>query len=226
LAVLDAGSVALGECLSVERLRPLDPARRRNLLRYWIRRRGARAPSTRKLAAIEHDMLVASADRMPCMGWDGWEIRRHRSLLYCEPQLPELQPEQILPWRVDAPLTLPAGLGRLRLTPTESGGLSAAKLTDTLSVRFRVGGESLQPAGDAFHRKLKKLLQAAGILPWWRDRLPLVYCGRRLVAVGDLWIATDFAAREGEPARVIAWEDCPAIVGPCSVGMSGNHTDV
>ena len=215
LAALDAENVAVSECLNVERLRTLDPGRRRNLLRYWLRHRGARAPSTRKLAAIEHDMLAAGADRVPCMGWDGWEIRRHRNLLYCERQLPELPAQQRLEWRVDAPLTLPAGLGRLLLvpsaSPTHSNALSAAKLTGALGVRFRVGGESWQPAGDAFHRQLKKMLQAAAILPWWRDRVPLIYAGEQLLAVGDLWIAADFAAREGEEAWAIVWENRPSI---------------
>lgn len=211
LAELDAEHALRGECLDVECLRPLNAERRRNLLRYWIRGRGARAPSTRKLAAIEHDMLAAAADRVPCMGWDGWEIRRHRRMLYCERQLPELALDQALEWQARAPLTLPAGLGKLRIDAAAAGGLDAAKLADTLSVRFRGGGESVQLAGDGFHRKLKKLLQASAILPWWRDRLPLIYCDGQLIAVGDLWIAADFAAREGEAASVIVWEDRPHI---------------
>lgn len=211
IAALDADGAFVGECLDVERLRALDPERRRNLLRYWIRRRGARAPSTRKLSAIEHDMLAAGADRIPCMGWDGWEIRRHRELLYCEPRLPEIDLDQRLQWRVAAPLALPSGLGELRLAGSASGGLSAARIGDTLEVRFRSGGESLQPAGDACHRKLKKLLQAAAILPWWRDRLPLIYAQGQLLAVGDLWIESEFVAREGEPALSIVWERRPGI---------------
>ena len=211
LAALDAEDALVGECLDVERLRALDPERRRNLLRYWIRRRGARAPSTRKLSAIEHDMLAASADRIPCMGWDGWEIRRHRELLYCEPRLPEIDHDQRLEWHTTAPLPLPSGLGELRLVSSESGGLSAARLGESLEVRFRAGGESIQPAGDEHHRKLKKLLQAAAILPWWRDRLPLIYARGRLLAVGDLWIESEFMADDGEPACTIAWERRPRI---------------
>lgn len=211
LAEIDAEHAVRGECLDVECLRPLNEERRRNLLRYWIRRRGARAPSTRKLAAIEHDMLAAAADRVPCMGWGGWEIRRHRGLLYCERQLPELVLDQALEWQAQAPLTLPAGLGKLRLDAATAGGLNLAKLATTLDVRFRAGGESVQLAGDAFHRKLKKLLQSAAILPWWRDRLPLIYSDGQLIAVGDLWIAADFAAHPGEAASTIVWEDRPQI---------------
>lgn len=211
LAEIDAEHAVRGECLDVESLRPLDAERRRNLLRYWIRRRGARAPATRKLAAIEHDMLAAAEDRVPCMGWDGWEIHRHRGLLYCERQCPERVLDQALEWQPPAPLTLPAGLGKLRIDAAAAGGLNSAKLAATLSVRFRAGGESLQLAGDAFHRKLKKLLQSAAILPWWRGRLPLIYSDGQLIAVGDLWIAADFAAQAGEPASAIVWEDRPRI---------------
>lgn len=211
LAALDADGALIGECLDVDRLRTLDPERRRNLLRFWIRRRGARAPSTRKLFAIEHDMLTAGADRIPSMGWDGWEIRRHRDLLYCEPRLPEIDLEQRLTWRATNPLTLPSGLGELRLVSGASIGVSAARLGEVLEVRFRAGGESIQPVGDDHHRKLKKLLQAAAILPWWRDRLPLIYAHGRLLAVGDLWIESEFMAQEGEPALAIRWERRPHI---------------
>ncbi|WP_153067421.1 tRNA lysidine(34) synthetase TilS [Steroidobacter cummioxidans] len=213
LAAIDAEQAIEGERLSVAALRALNPERRRNLLRYWIRRRGARAPSTRKLAGIEHDMLAASLDRVPCVGWDGWEMRRHRGWLYCEQKLPALDTKQVLEWPTHAPLQLPAGLGALRISPGEPGRLSAAKLPATLTVRFRGGGETLQPVGHAIHHKLKKLLQASAILPWWRERLPLVYAGKQLVAVGDLWIAAEFAARDHEPAVSIRWESRPTIVG-------------
>ncbi|MBL8269611.1 tRNA lysidine(34) synthetase TilS [Steroidobacter sp.] len=212
LAALDAERAIDGDCLEVAALAVLSPERRRNLLRYWIRRRGARAPSTRKLAAIEHDMLAASQDRVPCIAWDGWELRRHRGWLYCEPQLPALDAEQVLDWHRQSSLDLPASLGRLRMVPAEAGALSAAKLPATLTVRFRAGGETLQPVGHAFHHKLKKLLQASAILPWWRERVPLIYAGQQLVAVGDLWIAAEFAAADGEPGMTIAWEPRPSLV--------------
>ena len=213
LAGIDAERAIQGDCLSVAALAALDPERRRNLLRYWIRRRGARAPSTRKLAGIEHDMLAASVDRVPRVAWDGWEMRRHRGWLYCEQKLPALDAGQEIEWHTHALLQLPASLGSLRISPGEPGRLSAAKLPATLTVRFRVGGETLQPAGHAIHHKLKKLLQASAILPWWRERLPLIYAGKQLVAVGDLWIAAEFAAHDGEPAVSIVWEQRPTIVG-------------
>lgn len=211
LAAADLETVAIGACLVMDRLASLAPARRRNVLRHWIRQQGVRAPSTRKLATIERDLLIAREDRLPCVEWDGVQVRRHRGLLYCMRQRPSFEPADALTWKVSQVLELPAQLGRLRVQRDALGGLAAARLPEALQVHFRHGGEELQPAGDPHHRKLKKLLQDARVLPWWRDRVPLIYAADRLVAVGDLWIAEEFAARGGEDALRIVWEGKPEI---------------
>ena len=38
---------------------------------------------------------------------------------------------------------------------------------------------------------------------WWRERLPLIYAGKQLVAVGDLWIAAEFATEAGEAGLAV-----------------------
>ena len=212
LAAADLESVAIGSCLSMTQLASLAPARRRNVLRHWIRQHGMRVPSTRKLATIERDLLIAREDRLPCVEWGDVEVRRHRGLLYCMRQRPAFEPADPLPWNVSQVLELPAQLGRLRAQRDAAGGLAVARARGELQVHFRRGGEELQPAGDPHHRKLKKLLQDAGVLPWWRDRVPLIYSAEQLVAVGDLWIAEEFAARHGEDALRIVWEERPQLI--------------
>jgi tRNA(Ile)-lysidine synthase len=212
LGQADLATARVGECLDVGALSALDPTRRRNLLRCWLRGRGARAPSTRKLAAIDHDMLNAQEDRSPCIEWDGFEVRRHRGLLYAAPCIVPLDPaHHDLTWDGRAPLTLPAALGALRVEHTPGSGLDAAIMSRGLHVRFRAGGEEIRPTGDAHHRKLRKLLQSADILPWWRDRLPLMYVEERLACVGDLWIAQEFAASDARDGVAIVWEGKPTM---------------
>jgi len=217
LARQDLAVAAVGECLRVAALASLEVARRRNLLRYWLRVRGARLPSTRKLLALEHDMLAAQEDRLPCVRWDDFEVRRHRGLLYGARQLPAmagLPTPLVWPWR--SALALPAGLGRLEMRPVHGGGLAPARLPECLQVAFRSGGG--HTAGLVQHRKLKKLLQEAAVLPWWRDRVPLIYAAGQLVAVGDLWIAEELAAGRGEQGVGILWCDRPAAMVPLSSG--------
>lgn len=106
---------------------------------------------------------------------------------------------QILIWDRDIPLTLPNDLGRLMATPTKGKGIKAA-LWQTLpiTVRFRRGGERCRPVGRKDNHELKKLFQESGIPPWLRDRIPLVYLGEQLAAVGGLWLCEPFQASSEE----------------------------
>jgi tRNA(Ile)-lysidine synthase len=52
------------------------------------------------------------------------------------------------------------------------------------------------------------------VLPWWRNCLPLLYKNEQLVAVGDLWVAEEFAAPAGAPAVSVLWDERPALLAP------------
>ena len=54
-------------------------------------------------------------------------------------------------------------------------------------------------------RTLKNLFQEAGIPPWERDRLPLLYCGEDLVWVPGLGIAAGYRAAKGCAGLLPEW---------------------
>jgi hypothetical protein len=58
---------------------------------------------------------------------------------------------------------------------------------------------------------LRKWLQEHDVLPWRRENLPLFFAGDRLIAVADLGVAAEFAARSGEPSWRIAWNRSGAV---------------
>jgi len=210
-AAADLASAATdrSDCLAIPALQALSELRQRHLLRYWLRQLNLPIPDARQLQHILHDALTAAADRNPCIHWPGAEIRRYRDRLYAMPSLRPHDARQRFLWRVDAevwpPLELPS-VGRLALCKAMGEGLrSEAFAGGSLIVGFRQGGERFQPAGRRHSQELKKLLQQAGIPPWERERLPLVYRPRErrrnceLLAVVGLGIAADFAAEPGEP---------------------------
>jgi tRNA(Ile)-lysidine synthase len=81
-----------------------------------------------------------------------------------------------------------------------------------LTVRFRVGGERFKPLQERHSRKLKKWLQLAGVVPWMRARIPLLYRDSALVAVGDLWLSDEVREVEaGGPAWRVDWSDHPPV---------------
>jgi tRNA(Ile)-lysidine synthase len=76
-------------------------------------------------------------------------------------------------------------------------------------VGFRRPGARLRPAGRRDGRALRNLFQEAGVLPWMRQRLPLLFDGGRLVAAPGLWIAAEAAAGPGTAALRVVWRDGP-----------------
>ena len=193
--------------LSLSGLRAHDAERQRNLLRYAVRELGLPAVPATVLQSIVTDLLPARDDAQPVVKWEGAEIRRYRDQVYLLPQTAEPASITALPVAAGS-VELGAGMGLLRLEPGAASGLSDAVVAAGLELRPRAGGEEIKPAGQAHTRKLKKLLQEEGVVPWMRDRLPLVFSGDRLVAVADLWVAEDAVAA---PGTAIRWEDRPAL---------------
>jgi tRNA(Ile)-lysidine synthase len=202
-----------GTCLNVAALRALNPARRANLLRYWLRLRRLKAPSTRQLHGLERDIFNAADDRNPFTLWPGAEVHRYRGHLYAFAPLDDV-PDEPCQWRWEQPLPLTEGQLRIESVSGDAANgpnISRARLPEQLTVRYRLGGEQLQVAGRAHRKLLKKWLQETGVLPWCRDRLPLVFAGRQLIAVADVFIAQEFAAAPAEPAVRIVWDSRPEI---------------
>jgi len=183
------------DVLSVSGLRELGEVRARNVLHYWIHARALPAPGEARLLLLWRSVICAAEDAQPLLQWPGTEARRYRDALYVMPPLPAFDAGVEYWWDLSAPLVLP-GLGRLRARAVSGAGVSRDRLRGkTLCVRFRRGGERFCVAGREGRHSLKKLFQEAGVPPWRRERIPLLFLADELVAVADYWVACSFAAQ-------------------------------
>ncbi len=192
-----------GNTVLVSALCRLDVARRRNVLRHWLDWQGFPRPSGKKLEHILHDVLEAAPDAGPCVEWSDATVRRYRDRLYAERVLPEPKAGA---WQGGA-FALGDSWGMLRRAVAETG----LPESQNVEIRFREGGEKIRLPGRDHHHDLRKLFQEAGVLPWRRQRIPLVYVDNMLAAVADLWINADVARPGGWR---IAWEDKPLLQAP------------
>jgi tRNA(Ile)-lysidine synthase len=196
-------------------LAALEPARQRNLLRHLLRAVGLATPSARKLEELRAALLNTHAASHALVSWQGAEGRVFRDALFLGAPLAPHSP-------ADLAVTLGSSTawtgpeGRVELKPVEtSPGLPQSWLAEGLTLRFRSGGERFQPRGRQHHHSLKDLFQEAGIVPWMRDRVPLIYRGAALVAIGDLWLGSDVdAAAAREPRYSVRWTDHPPVRAP------------
>lgn len=208
LAAADATGLVDDGRVSLAGLERLPRDRQVNLLRWWLRAEGLRPPAASQLGAGLPDLFSARPDGAPSLRWPEGEIRRYRGRLYAGRPLPA-RPRAAACGDA-AGFDLGPGLGCLQLVEADEGGLRRP-LPAAPELRFRTGGESLKPHPGRPRKRLKDLCQEAGVVPWMRDRLPLLYVGERLAAVGDLWIDEEFEAAPGLPALKPVWEGRPRI---------------
>ncbi len=188
-----------GGTISIAGLCRLESARRRNAIRYWVRQHGFAMPPAQLFERIVRLVERAPRSRHAAIAWPGAEVRRYREGLWIMPPRPRPDADIDITWNLAQPLEVPGTGYVLCLETTLGNGLSAKRLSGrTARVRLRRGGESLHLPGRQHHHKLKKLFQDAGVPPWERQRLPLIFVDDELVAVADRWVCAAFAAQAGE----------------------------
>jgi tRNA(Ile)-lysidine synthase len=196
VARADIERASNGPDLLVPVLRALQPDRRRNALRFWISRSGARVPDTRRLEELVGPVIDARPDANPQVKWSDARVQRHADLLSIHmlssskaaDESMQSRPQTSWFWRLSPVLDLSDTGGTLQLKSDPHGPIDLDLLPATLSVRWRQGGERLRPRRGGPRRALKTLLQESHLPIAERARLPLVFSGATLLAAGALWV--------------------------------------
>ncbi len=174
----------------------------RAMLRAYLKEKGLRAPSEAKLVEMLKQLGSASA----AIPHDGVVVRRYRGKVFLakqESRLPAFKPQT---WNGEARLPLPALGGELRFRRASGRGIDGSLLQKhDFHVRLRSGGERLRPDARRPSRTLKNLFQEAGVPPWERERLPLLFCGERLAWAPGLGVDAAFVSARGAPGFVPEW---------------------
>jgi tRNA(Ile)-lysidine synthase len=206
LAQQDAALTIEGKTLAVAVLQALSPPRAKNLLRYFFHIAGAPMPQEVQLDDMLRQLRGAREDAAVCIAYGNWQVRRYQGKVYALRALAEFDRSLELPWHGEAGLDWPALNTQLHFKHTESTGISLTKLQRApVTLRLRQDGETLRPHPNGPMRTLKNLLQERKIPPWYRDRLPLLYCGEELVGAPGIAIAAEYQASEDESGVQLAY---------------------
>jgi tRNA(Ile)-lysidine synthase len=172
-------------------------------LREFLAARGLRAPSEAKLVEMLKQLTAQGARTR--IAHDGAELRVYRGTVRVEKPRPkgDFQP---VAWHGERRLALPSLGGELRFRKARGTGIDARWVAQgALRVRLRSGGERLQPDARRPRRTLKNLFQEAGVPPWRRERLPMIYCGEELVWVPGLGIDARYQSSRASAGWVPEW---------------------
>src|SRR5882762_2170603 len=162
------------------------------LLREFLAAQGLRAPSEAKLVEMLKQLTSGGARIM--VEHDGMRLRVYRG---------KFAPVE---WKGERRIPIPALGGKLLFRRARGEGIDLHKLERRrVAVRLRAGGERLQPDPRRPRRTLKNLFQEAGVPPWQRDRLPLLFCGNDLVWAPGLGIDAHYQATADTIGVVPEW---------------------
>ena len=179
------------------------------LLREFLRTRGLRAPSEAKLGEMLKQL--AAGGRRTLIEHDGAQLRLYRGKIILGGNSSPVAFAP-LPWKGEAKLEIRALGGELRFRRARGKGFDAD--LKSLQVRLRAGGERLQPDPRRPRRTLKNLFQEAGVPPWERERLPLLFLGDDLVWAPGLGIDARFQAAAGKRGLLPEWRASRQVSRP------------
>jgi tRNA(Ile)-lysidine synthase len=195
-----------GNRLQCPPLRALDAARARNAIRYWLREQGFALPSAARLEQIVGSVLHARSDAMPVVRWPAAEVRRYRDRLYAMSPLPPAPQAAVnWDWKRQPDIDLGPGTGTLRLIRAGESGLRLREPPCPLRIEWRRPAGKLRPEPKRPARSLRYLFQEAGLVPWMRNRAPLLVANDRLIAIGDLYVDAEFQPVSDQPRLTLEW---------------------
>ena len=172
-------------------------------LREFLAAKGLRAPSEAKL--VEMLKQLTGKGTRTLIEHDGAQLRLYRGKVTVERKK---APKAFSPvaWHGERKLVLPELGGELRFRRTTGQGIDDKFVTEgNLEVKLRSGGERLQPDARRPRRTLKNLFQEAGVPPWERERLPLLFRGDELVWAPRLGIDHRYRSGGNRAGWVPEW---------------------
>ena len=130
---------------------------------------------------------------------------RDRDWIELSPEVPVDNRAAVIRWSGETRVVL-GDDSELRVRITRGRGVSRAKLDrGTVTIRRRQGGECMRLDASRPRRTLKNLLREAGMQPWLRERVPLVFCDDELVWAPTIGVASKFRAQASERALLFSW---------------------
>jgi len=177
--------------LTINTLLSFTQQKQHLIVRQWFKYLGLKMPPQSLLSRIFTEVIAAKTQSDPALTLAEHSVRRYHGQLYCVPTFAVFDMSEKQWPRGQSVLTIS---NQMSITAKDAQtGINAEQWQNTLvTVRFRSGGETIRLPGRQGHHTLKKLYQEAGIPPWQRTAMPLIYLDDKLAAVGDLWISADF----------------------------------
>ena len=188
--------------LDLAELIKLPSERQRGVLKYWCLDSKGVELGWNKLHQIVSEFLPAAIKSSKNFKLGNYKLSSFRGTLHL---ISTAEPELLgCTWNLkESDEIVLENNGVLKAKEVGNGGISP-KLSGPLEIKYRKGGEVLNNAGGQ-SKSLKKILQEAGVQPWERARIPLLYQQNELISVVGICVGQKVQAGRGQKGYSITW---------------------
>ncbi len=203
---IDLNSIISSDCdvINIDGLKKFSYSEQKHLIRTWIDNNNYILPSEAILEQILKNVINCEEDKMPLVRWQNVDVRRYKNKLYIMESLGEINNFET-DWNIMNSIEL--DYGSLTASLEIGKGIKTQLINNNnVQIKFRKGGETIRPFKRNNKHELKKLLQEAEVLPWVRDKIPLIYINNELVLVSGFWVSNEYACLPEEKGWDISWD--------------------
>lgn len=187
---LDLQACGNAQQLCLLRLSRLSLPRQRQLLSRWMQGSEPYRPALQHVEILQQQVISAKTDAQAVLHWNSLQFRRYQQYLYridVKQQLDLNAAEQLAllekPFAIELKTAFDVASARYQWQQQKQQvGLDVTRLKN-LTLRPRSGGEKIHLHGRVGRWPLKKALQAAQILPWFRHTIQILYCDDVILGV-------------------------------------------
>ncbi len=200
--------------LDLTRLLELSDARKRQLLSAWIKGKDQYRPSYDMVKRLQDEVIFAKPDAQATLHINSYYYVRYQKKLYRLTHA-ELYAEKLFPIQpimnqsYNLEEMIQTASGKFKIL-TQDIGLSKQLLNKDLKLIKRQGGEKIHLYGRIGHWPLKKAIQEAQILPWFRHTIQILVVENVMLGVFSpkgFWLAQSDYIEQG------GWQ--PSLVSDC-----------
>lgn len=208
---LELASLESPYCLNLNVIKKISIARQKNLIFKWLKEVDFKTPASKNMNKIISDVIDSTAEKSPCVNWQDVEVRRYKDVLYTAKAMAKHDVLTEYQWKPEKALSL---LGEELIANSAQGlGISKTKTQGAnFIVRYRSGGETIRPENTSQTKTVKQLFQEKSVLPWMRDRIPLVFIDGELAVIPGICIDERYSATVDEPSWDIHWTASERVI--------------
>lgn len=170
--------------LQLSSLKKLSLIRVKSLIHFWVKSETGFMLSQNQVSEFVRQFLCTREDAEPTLRFGHFQLRYFQDGIFLLDNCNSLVQESIS-LKINEKIILPESLGSVVLENSKAGTLRAPLNNEPITVQFNPSGLKIQLIHREHRTKLKQWLKENHIPPWQRSRIPLLFYGNELVAIGD-----------------------------------------